>query len=117
MKLRLICKSCQKESTLKEKELSRPYLADKIGEEFSHRCSTCGVEAKYHVNQVTAHNSTSIKLIGSFLGIAIMVGLTILFLITGYITNLGLIIGGAVLAGSQLSTGSSNAHAFNSYYL
>lgn len=117
MKLSLICKSCQKESRLKEKELSRPELADKIGEEFSHRCSTCGIEAKYHVNQVTAHNSTVVKLFGTFLGIAIMIGVTILFLITGYITNLGLIIGAAVLAGSQMSAGSSNAHAFNSYRL
>lgn len=117
MKLALICKSCKKDSFLSNKELSRPDLADKIGVEFTHRCNGCGIQGKYHVNQVTARNSASLKLLGTILGLAIMIGVTLLFLITGYITNVGLIIGGGVLAGSQLSSGSSNSHAFNSYYL
>ena len=117
MKLGLICKSCQEETFLKEKAISRPDLADKIGEDFSHRCNHCGSVKKYHVNQVKASKSSFVKMAGTILGVVVLLGVTIWFFMTGILTNIGLLIGAAIIAASNVATGSSNETAFNSYRL
>lgn len=115
MVLKVICKSCFKETQIKKQALSRSELEDKIGADFSHRCARCGVNKKYHVNQVKAHNSNGPKMIGSFFGFIILIGVTAYFLMTGYLTNIGLIIGGTIIGASQFAGRNSNAAIFNNY--
>jgi len=117
MKLTVTCKSCREPTKIPHNESSRPYLADKIGEEFNHRCTNCGTMKNYHVNQVVANKSNVIRFGGTVLGLIILVGVTLGFFVTGYITTLGLILGGGIIGASNISGMTSNEKAFNSYYI
>lgn len=117
MQLLVNCKSCGELSKIPHDEPSRPYLVDKIGTDFIRRCPDCGVSKQYHVNQVIAKKSNIIRYGGTALGLAILVGVTVGFWITGYFTNIGLIIGGGIIAASNFADNSSNEKAFNSYYI
>lgn len=117
MILAVICTTCHKSTKIPHSEISRPYLADKIGENFSHRCTECGTIKKYHVNNVVASRSNAVRNIGTIIGLVVLVGVTVWFFITGYITNIGLIIGGAIIGASNIAGMTSNEKAFNSYYI
>jgi len=117
MKLTVRCKSCREPTKIPSNEISRPDLADKIGEEFDHRCTHCGMVKNYHVNQVVAHKSNTIKYGGTLLGLLVLGGVTLFFFFTGYLTNIGLILGGGIIGASNVAGMTSNEKAFNSYYL
>lgn len=116
MQLKLTCKSCRAENTISSKGIiTRRDLADRGGEKFNHRCTSCGSVHPYDVNQVTATAPKSIKFVGTALGIIILIGTTLGLFLTGILSNIGIILGGGIIAASNMSLGTSNATAFNNY--
>lgn len=113
MKLYTYCKSCREKFNFKIKALTRPELKDELGEYFEKECTHCRNKRTYHVNEVKAEETSN--LIGNFIGLAIIIAVSLLFWNRGWITNLGLILGGCVMAASNASRFTSNAKAFNSY--
>jgi len=66
---------------------------------------------------VVAKKSNLIRYGGTVLGLLILVGVTVGFYITGYVTNLGILLGGGIIVASNFAGNSSNEKAFNSYYI
>jgi len=115
MQLKLKCRSCRQDFDIKHKALSRPDLEDKIGEYFREPCTSCGVSNEYHVNDVKAYDKVGSNLIGTLIGIAVIVFVTVLFWDRGYVTNVGFLLGGAIIAASNFSSFTSNSSSFNKY--
>jgi len=95
--------------------LTRPDLVAEFGEYFNLNCSECGSNKEYHANDVVAKNSLSGSILGSAIGIVIIVLTTLFAWNQGYITNIGLILGGGIIAASNGKNLTSNSNAFNSY--
>lgn len=115
MKLEISCKACQEKIRIKSNAISRPELAGIMGDRFSYRCDSCAIQKKYHVNEVVAAESNLVKVVGIVFGLSVIVVTTLFFWNKGYITNLGLILGGGIIFGSTVSSSSSTSHAFNKY--
>ena len=54
MKLDVSCKQCKKEFELSSKAISRFDLENERGRYFNEKCTHCGVDNEYHVNDVIA---------------------------------------------------------------
>jgi len=115
MKLYANCKNCKKDFALKNSFNTRPDLVDKLGEYFPLQCTHCISTKEYHANDINAHDGIGLKYAGTALGLGIIVLFTLFIWGQGFITNIGLILGGGVIAASQLSSSSSTTHAFNRY--
>ncbi len=115
MKLKVKCRNCKEEFNLKKSFVTRPDLIDAMGEEFSVQCSQCLSQNTVHANDVVAYQSTPYRLAGSLLGIAIIIIITLFWWDAGYISNMGLILGGGIIAASNFSSVTSNVTAFNTY--
>lgn len=115
MKLKTKCKQCREEFDLKKSFTTRPDLIAEMGEYFYLQCPHCLSDSEYHANDPTAYQSSSYRLIGNAIGFGIIILVSLLFWEMGFITNIGLIIGGAVIAAANYSSFTSNVKAFNSY--
>lgn len=115
MHLKLRCTSCKTDFDLKHKANSRPDLEDKLGEYFRENCTHCGTSKEYHVNDVKAYDKLGMSFVGTLIGLGVIALVTVLFWNRGFITNVGLILGGGIIAASNMSTLTSNSTAFNKY--
>lgn len=116
MKLQTYCKSCQKAFVIKSNARNRPDLEDEIGAYFNQQCPHCLTDNEYHVNKVFASASDSAKLFGYiFGGLVMIIGLTGLVWMNGYITSGGVVIGGLVIYHTSGQAPTSMVRAFNSY--
>ena len=115
MKLEVKCPDCKKEFYLKKKYNTRPDLVSEIGEYFRIECTHCYTSNEFHANDVKAVESLAGSVIGTVVGIIVIAFVTLLFWNQGFVTNLGLILGGGIIIASNYSTYTSNTKAFNSY--
>ena len=109
------CPSCKAEFNLKKTYLTRPDLVADLGEYFNLECTECGSKKEYHANDVKAKDSFSGNLLGKLVGIVIIILTTLFLWNQGVISNIGFIVGGGIIAASNLSTFTSNTNAFNKY--
>jgi len=100
---------------LDNKAHSRPDLIHDLGEYFNLKCPSCLKTSEYHANDVVAEESYSLNFIGSLVGVFIIASTTLFAWNQGIITNVGIILGGGIIAASNFSSLTSNANAFNSY--
>ena len=116
MKLVATCKSCKEEITIKSKAITRPDLIAEKNETFRLQCQECAIEKEYHVNDVDAKSSNTMKTIGLIVGLSVLVITTLVFFLMGYISTIGIVIGIMIIGASfGTSSSSSNVKAFNSY--
>jgi len=115
MILQIKCRSCYERFKLEKKFASRPDLIHEMGEYFNLTCSHCSKTWEYHANDVVAESSFSGNLIGTIIGLLIIVGTTLFAWNQGFITNIGIILGVGVIAASNGSALTSNVNGFNSY--
>ena len=115
MDLKVMCKSCQKYFDIKARACSRQDLIPMTEEYFYRNCTHCGNTKEYHVNDVKASQSITSNIIGTAIGLAIIIFVTLFAWNQGYITNIGLVIGALVIGGSNANMITSNANAFNKY--
>lgn len=115
MKLYAKCRSCKADFSLSKNFRSRPDLIADFGEYFNLQCTECGGIAEYHANDIAARDSVGGAFVGTLIGTVIMVLTTMFVWNQGFITNIGLIIGGGIIAASNINTVTSNAKAFNKY--
>ena len=115
MRLQTKCKSCSEQFKIKSKAQSRPDLIDELGEYFRKRCEHCGFDSEYHVNDVNARDLGNIP--GTIIGIVVIILITLFFWNEGWLTNIGFIIGVAVILASNTNSLTSNSKLFNKYYV
>ena len=115
MKLYARCRSCKTDFKLEKSYLTRPDLIADLGEYFNLNCSDCGNTKEYHANDIEAKEAFSGSLIGTVIGIAILVIATLFAWFQGYISTIGFALGGVIIAASNMSKLTSNTKAFNSY--
>jgi predicted lipid-binding transport protein (Tim44 family) len=116
MKLQTYCKSCQKAFVIKSNAGTRPELEDELGGYFNKQCPHCLKNNEYHVNNVFASPSDTVKLFGYiFGGLIMIIGLTGLIWMNGFITLGGIVIGGLVIYLTSGNAPTSTIRAFNSY--
>jgi len=115
MKLQVKCTKCRENFNLKKTYSNRPDLIDALGEYFNLKCDSCSQTSEFHANDVTAVESISVNIFGSVAGVFIIIATTLFFWNKGYITNIGLILGGGLIAASNVSSLTSNKNAFNKY--
>ena len=115
MKLTVKCPNCDEVFPLKKTYSTRPDLIYEMGEYFHLSCSHCLSNREYHANDVKAEEVLSVNIIGSAIGISIIILVTLFAFDQGVITNAGLILGGGIVAASNYSVFTSNVTAFNKY--
>jgi len=115
MKLYMECQSCKKYFKLKKSFITRPDLIAELGEYFSLQCEDCLSLTEYHANDVEARDAISGNLLGTVIGATLMIRTTFFIWNQGFVTILGLLIGGGIIAASNLSMLNCNTQAFNSY--
>lgn len=115
MKLKTPCKKCRKEFNLKKSYNTRPDLVDELGEYFTATCTHCLTKSEYHANDFTAFDTFSTNLIGSVIGVCIIVFTTLFAWDQGVITNVGFLIGAFIIGASNYTVFTSNSNAFNKY--
>ena len=114
MKLKSYCKSCSKANTINSKSiLLRRDLEEKYGEKISYQCKECLQNNTVHPNQVYATSSKLPLLICSIIGLVFIVGGVIIKNSIGYSSIYAFGIGGTILTAGFLTTGGTNAKAFN----
>ena len=114
MKLELHCHACKGKFKIKEKASSRSDLILLLGEYFSKKCSNCGSQAEFHVNDVKAQTA-GLNALGLLGGLMVMVLVWVFFWEHGYISTIGFFVGGLIIAGTNGQSLTSNHHAFNKY--
>lgn len=115
MKLQVYCKSCQEPFEIKSSANDRAELENEIGAYFTGSCPHCGTNKEYHVNNVVASPSDITKFGGFALGGLMIVGGTIATLKIGYITSIGIAIGGLIIYYTSGKAPNSVVNLFNSY--
>jgi|GEM_PF-961314 len=115
MALEIYCTKCLKFFSINKKAKDRRELLEEIGEYFHIRCKKCGYEREYHVNDVKARSSFNINILGTLVGLVILVCMTVFFWNQGVITNVGIILGAVIILASNRSMMTSNEVAFNKY--
>jgi len=115
MKLKVKCLNCNEPFALAKSYTTRPDLIYDLGEYFRLTCIHCVSSKEYHANDVQAEETFSVNLIGSAVGVAIIIIITLFIWDEGFITNAGLIIGGGIIAASNYSVFTYNVTASNKY--
>ena len=115
MKLYTKCTSCKSDFNLTKTYNTRPDLIADKGEYFNLNCSKCGTANEYHANDIKAKESYFTNFLGTILGLLVILITTKLMWNQGIISNVGLIIGGSIIAASNYSSLTSNVNAFNRY--
>lgn len=115
MILTVKCEYCKTELKLDKSYSTRPDLISDLGEYFPLNCSSCGIGKEYHANDVSASESVWENSLGTIIGVLVVFLTTVFIWNQGFITNIGLIVGGGIIAASNMSRLTSNTKAFNSY--
>ncbi len=101
------CPSCKEHVSIKSSAMTRPELAQHMGENFNINCTNCGNNFSNHTNEIRAKSNNNYIL--TAVGISLLVT-GILFLFFGLIATLSMSI--AIYVSHQQNT---NVHAFNTY--
>ena len=91
MKLKVNCKNCRNEFSLKENEVSRMELENELGTLFYYQCNNCMSTDEYHVNDVRAKMS-DLNIATIIIGSLFMLFVIVLFFFIGFISSLLIVI-------------------------
>lgn len=92
MELHINCKNCRENFRVESSAITRGELEDELGRYFNMQCSKCLSTREYHVNNIRANVDKRKILSFGLIMLAVAIGLTTLFLSSGFIVSLTVIL-------------------------